>query len=100
GASDRCGVEVSDSGRCDVKRTALQSREPLTDQLRSAINQARFFGAVFEGLPRNFVVVAFVGLTEVGRIAVGNGPLLTHPVNGGAGIESAGKRNADAFAGR
>ena len=50
---------------------------------------------VFEGLARNFVVVCFVGLAQVRRVGVRNGPLLPHPVQGGRGVEPAGESNAD-----
>ena len=46
----------------------------FVDQLRAAIHQARLVGAEFHGLARDFVVVRFVGLAEVGGIGEGRAP--------------------------
>jgi hypothetical protein len=56
------------------------------------------FRAVLKAL-RDFVVVGFVRLPKVGGVE-GNCTFLSHPVDGGAGVQSAGECNADAFADR
>ncbi len=59
-----------------------------------------FFSAILQGPARDLVVVGFIGLAKVGGIRVRNGALGTHPVNGGAGIQTAGEGKADFFARR
>ena len=98
GAADRRGVEVGHAGRRDVKRAALQRRQPLGHELRAAVDQARLLGAVLQRAARDVVVVGFVGLTEVGGVRVRNGALGPHPVERGARIETAGERDADLLA--
>src|SRR5439155_20995620 len=62
--------------------------------------EARLLGAVLQGPARNLVVVGLVGLTEVGGVGERNGAAAPHPVKRGAGVETAGKGNADLLAGR
>src|SRR5262249_7889903 len=69
------------------------------DQLTAAVDQARLLGAVLERAARDLVVVGLVGLTEIRRVGVGDRALGAHPVQRGAGIETAGERDADALAG-
>ena len=98
GAADGCRVEVRDARGGDVKRAALERRDPFGDQLCTAVNQARFLGAVGECLPGDLVVVLFVRLSEVGRVGVRDGALAAHPMKGGARVEAARKRYADVLA--
>jgi hypothetical protein len=59
----------------------------------------RAFSAPYSrALRGNLVVVGFVGLAQVGRVGVGDGALLLHPVQGGGGVEPAGEGNADFLA--
>ena len=97
--ADGRGVEVRDAGRGNVERSALKHRKPFAHELRAAVDQAGVFGAVQRGASRNLVVVLFIRLAEVCGVGVGNGPVLPHPVKGGAGVQTAGKRNPDFFAG-
>ena len=100
GAADRRGVEVGNPCRRDVKRAALEHREPFGDELRPAVDEPRLLGAVLQRLARNLVVVGFVRLAEVCGVGVRNRAFRAHPMQRGAGIEPAGKGDADAFARR
>jgi hypothetical protein len=64
----------------------------------AAVDEAGVLGAVFEGLAGDLVVVGFVGLAQICGVGVGEGALLLHPVEGGAGVEAAGKGNANLLA--
>ena len=81
------------------KAPALQRGDPFVDQLPPAVDEPRFFGAVLQRAARNFVVVCFVGLAEIGGVGVGNRALAAHPVKRGARVEAAGKCDADFLAG-
>jgi hypothetical protein len=83
-----------------VKRSALQRGKPLRDELRAAVDEARFFRAVLQRLARDVVVVRLVGLSEVRGIGVRNGAFAAHPVQCGARVEAAGKCDADLLTGR
>ena len=98
GAADGSGVEVGNAGGGDVEGAGLQRGDAFANERAAAVDEAGLFGAVFEGLARNRVVVGFVGLAEVGRVGVGDGALLLHPVQGGGGVEPAGEGNADFLA--
>ncbi len=98
GAADGGGVEVRDAGGGDVECAGLQRGDAFANQRAAAVDEAGFFGAVFEGRARDGVVVGFVGLAEVGRVGVRDGALLLHPVQGGGGVEPAGEGNADFLA--
>ncbi|MNT47386.1 hypothetical protein D3C72_1840970 [compost metagenome] len=78
----------------------MQGGDAFGHQLRAAVDQAGLFGAVGQGLAGNFVVVGLVGLTQVGRVGVGDGAVVAHPQQGCAGVETAGKGDADLLAGR
>ncbi|CFP64961.1 Uncharacterised protein [Bordetella pertussis] len=52
------------------------------------------------GAAGDFIVVRLVGLAQVGGVRVGHGAFLAHPQQRGAGIEAAGKGDADLLAGR
>src|SRR5262249_15748804 len=69
----------------------------FTDQFIAAVDQAGLFGPKFLSPARNVIVIRFVGLTQIRRIAVGNRLLLFHPADGGAGVEAAREGNADLF---
>ena len=99
GAAERRGVEVGDAGGGDVEGAALQRGDAFGGELRAAVDQARLLGAVLHGLARDLVVVGLVGLAEVGGVGVGDGALVAHPVQRGAGVEAAGKGDADLLAG-
>ena len=97
-AAQGCGVEVGAPGRRDVERAALQGDEALVDERLAAIDQARLLGAVERGAARDVVVVALVGLREVGGVGVGDGAVVAHPGEGGGGVEAAGEGDPDALA--
>jgi len=97
-ATQRRGVEVRLPSGADVERAALQRGKPLSHQLRAALDEPRLLRAVRHRLARDLLVVRFVGLAEVGGVREGHGALLAHPVECGAGIEAAGKGDADLFA--
>ncbi len=97
-AADRSGVEVRNSSRRDVEGAGLQRGDAFANERAAAINEAGLFGAVFEGLARNLVVVGFVGLPQVGCVGVRDGALQPHPVQGGGGVKPAGKSNTDFLA--
>ena len=99
GAAERRGVEVGHAGGGDVEGAALQRRDPFGDHLRAAVDEARLLGAVLQRLARDLVVVGFVGLAQVGGVGVGDRALRPHPVERRAGVETAGKRDADLLAG-
>jgi hypothetical protein len=82
-----------------VERAALQRRDAFGDELRPAVDQSRLLGPVGKRLSRDFVVVGLVGLPEIRGVRERDRALLPHPVEGGARVEAAGKRNADVFAG-
>ena len=82
----------------DVEGAALKRGDALGDQLRAAVDQASLFGAVLERAARDFVVVGFVGLAEIGGVRARDRALLAHPQQRGAGVESAGKGDADLLA--
>ena len=98
GAADGRGVEVVHAGGGDVEGAGLQRGDAFGDELRAAIDQARFFGAVLQGAARDLVVIGLIGLAEIGGVGIGDGALRAHPVDGGAGVESAGEGEADFFA--
>ena len=83
-----------------MKRAGLQGGDAFADQRPAAVDETGFFGAVFERFARDVVVVGLVRLAEIGRVGVGHGALLLHPVQRGAGIEAAGKSDADFLADR
>src|SRR5882672_3916313 len=58
------------------------------DQLPPTVDEARLLGAVFHSPLRDLVVVGLVGLLQVRGVAVRDGALLAHPVDGRAGVES------------
>ena len=97
-AADGGGVEVGDAGGGDVERAGLQRSDAFADERAAAVDEARLFGAVLEGLARDVVVVGLVGLAEVRGIGVGEGALLLHPVQRGGGVEPAGEGDADFLA--
>ena len=98
GAADGRGVEVGNASSGDVECAGLERGDAFANQRAAAVDEACLFRAVFEGLARNLVVVGFVGLAEVGRVGVGDGALLLHPVQGGGGVEPAGEGNANLLA--
>jgi hypothetical protein len=95
GAAQWRGVEVGHACGGDVEGATLQRGNAFVGQLRAAVDQTRFLGAIPQRLARDFLVVGFIGLTEVGGVGVGDRTLLFHPEQGGAGVESAGEGNAD-----
>ena len=99
GAAQRRGVEVGSASGRDMEGAGLQRGQAFGGELAAAVDQARQFGAVLHRLARNLFVVGLVGLAEVGGVGVGQGALLLHPVQCGAGIEPAGESDADFLAG-
>jgi len=83
-----------------MKGAALERRDSLGHQLRAAFDQPRLLGAVGHRLPRDRVVVVLVRLSEMRGVGEGNAAVLTHPVQGGAGVEPARERDADPLADR
>ena len=98
GAPERRRVEVGLPRRRDVERARLQRRDPLGDERRAAIDEPRRFRAVLQRAARNLVVVRLVGLAEIRGVRVRNRALRPHPVQRGARVEAAGKRDADLLA--
>ena len=98
GAADGRGVEVGDAGGGDVEGAGLEGGDAFADERAAAVDEAGLLGAVLEGLAGDRVVVGFVGLAEVGGVGVGEGALLLHPVERGAGVEAAGEGDADFLA--
>jgi hypothetical protein len=74
GAAERRGVEVGDAAGRDVEGAGLDGGDAFVDQLRAAIDQPGFFGAVLQRLARDLVVVGLVGLAEVGGVGKGIAP--------------------------
>jgi hypothetical protein len=81
-----------------VECAGLERGDAFANERAAAVNEAGLFCAVFEGRARDGVVVGFVGLAKIGRVGVGDGALLLHPVQGGGGVEPAGEGNADFLA--
>ena len=82
-----------------MERAGLQRRDPLGDERGAAIDEARLLRAPYaSALARNLVVVGLVGLAEVRGVGVRNRALRAHPVERGARVEAAGKRDADLLA--
>ena len=94
-AAQRRGVEVSHAGGRDVEGAALQCGNAFGGQLAAAVDQAGFFCAVLHGLARNVFVIGLVGLAQVGGVGVGNRAFEFHPVQRGAGVQTARKSDAD-----
>ena len=78
-----------------VEGAALQRGDAFGGQVRAAVDQPRVLGAVLHRAARDLVVVGLVGLTQVRGVGVGDGALLAHPQQRGAGVEAAGKGDAD-----
>ena len=95
GAPERRRVEIRDAGGRDVERARLDRRDPFRHQLLAAVDEARVRGAVLQRLARDRIVVGLVGLPEIGRVGVRDRTLLAHPVDRRAGVEAAGKCDAD-----
>ena len=98
GAADRRRVEVRESARRDVERARLQRGDAFGDERGAAVDEARRFRAVGQRASRNVVVVRLVRLAEIRGVGVGNRTLRAHPVQRGAGVETAGKGDADLLA--
>ena len=84
--------------RGDVERAALDRRDAFECELAAAIDEPRLLGAVLDRLPRNGVVVGFVGLAEVCRVGVGDRAFRAHPMERRGRVETTGERDADLFA--
>ena len=95
GAAQGRGVEIRGATRADVKCAALDGGYAFVRQLGAAIDQAGLFGTIAQRLLWNGVVVGFVGLTQIGRVGIGNRAFLAHPQQGGRRIKAAGKGDAD-----
>ena len=100
GAAERRGVEVGGAAGGDVEGAALDGGDALGHELRPALDQPGLLGAVGHRLARDVVVVGLVGLAEVRGVGVGDRALRAHPVQRGAGVESARERDADLVADR
>ena len=97
-AQGRC-VEVGRAARADVERAALDRRDALGHQGAAAVDQASDVCAVCQRLARDFVVVGFVGLAEVGGVGAGDRAFGAHPVNGRTRVKAARERDAHTLAG-
>ncbi len=62
GTADGSRVEVGHPRRGNVKGAALEHGNPFTDELRTAVDQARFFSAVLLRTTGDIVVIRLVGL--------------------------------------
>ena len=83
-----------------MKGAGLQGSDPFGHELAATVDEARFLGAVLQRATRDLVVVGFVGLSKIRGVRVRDGALCAHPVERRAGVETAGKRDADTLAGR
>ena len=97
-AADGGGVEVGNAGGGDVEGAGLECRDAFAHEWAPAVDEACLFSTVFESGARDGIVVGFVGLAQIGRIGVGDGALLLHPVQGGGRVEPAGEGNANLLA--
>ncbi|MNT78587.1 hypothetical protein D3C72_2178350 [compost metagenome] len=82
-----------------MERARLQGGDAFGHELRAAVDQAGVFGAVGQGLAGDLVVVGLVGLAQVGGVGVGDGAVVAHPQERRAGVQAAGKGDADFLAG-
>ena len=98
GTADRRGVEVRNPGRGDMESPGLNGRNAFSDELRTAVDQARLLGTVLERAARNRFVVVLIGLAEVRRVGVRERALVLHPAQGCRSIETARKSDADLLA--
>src|SRR5476651_321918 len=80
-----------------MERARLQGRNALGNELRPAVNQPRAFCAVLYCSTGNFIVIILVGLAQVGGVRERYGTFEAHPMQRGAGVEAAGKRDSDAL---
>jgi hypothetical protein len=78
-----------------VERPALKRRQPFEHELSAAVHEPSLLGAVLQRAAGNFVVIGLVWLPEVRRVGKRHGTLVPHPMQGGAGVEAAGKRDPD-----
>src|SRR6185437_9432591 len=99
-ASERRGVEVGNAGSGYVERARLQRGDALADQRSTAIDESRGLGSVAKRAARDVVVIVLVGLAEVRGVGVRDRAVRAHPVQRGAGVETARERDADFLAGR
>jgi hypothetical protein len=95
GATQRGGVEVGGASGAHVEGAGLQRGDAFVGELRAAVDQASLLGAVFHRLGGDGVVVGLVGLAQVGGVGVGQGALVLHPAQRGAGVEAAREGDAD-----
>ena len=99
-AAERGRVVVGLTCGGDVEGVCLDRRNAFGNKLRTAVDQAGLLGTILHRALRNGLVVVFVRLAKIGRVGVGKSSLLLHPVQGAAGVETAGERNADLLADR
>jgi hypothetical protein len=97
GAAQRRGVEVGDAGGGDVEGAALQRGDALGGQLRGSRPGGPFRRRTASPCAESRRS-RLVGLAQVGGVGVGNRALVAHPVQRGAGVESAGEGDADLLA--
>jgi hypothetical protein len=83
-----------------MKGAALHRCDAFSHQLLTAVHEARLLRAVLQRALGNFVVIGLVRLPEVCSIRIRDRPLLPHPMQCGACIESAGKCDPDFFTNR
>jgi len=91
-------VEIRQAGGGDGKGAALQGGDAFAYQLFPAVEKAGGFGAAIESAAGNSLLIRFVGLPEVGGVAIRNGAFLAHPVDRRGSIEAAGEGDSDFFA--
>ena len=97
GAAEGRGVEVVHAGGGNVECAGLERGDTFGYQLLAAIDKTCFLGTVEQGFAGDFIVIGLVGLAEVSGVGVRDGSLGAHPVDGGAGIESAGESETNFF---
>ena len=78
-----------------MERPGLQRGDTFANERAAAVDEAGPFGAIVEGGARDGLVVGLVGLDEVGCVGVRDGALLSHPVQGGGSVQTAGEGDAD-----
>ncbi|CZU89875.1 Uncharacterised protein [Enterobacter cloacae] len=92
GAGDRTaqrgGVEIGQAAGGVVERTTLNSRDTFSDQLLTAVNQARVLCSILFSATRNGIIVVLIRLTQVRSIGIRNRSLLAHPQQCSAGIQA------------
>ena len=81
-----------------MKGAALQGHQTLAHEFSPTINQSGFLSTVLFGAIGNVVKIWFIGLAEVGGVAIGDSALGPHPSHCSRCVKSTGKSDTHAFA--